>query len=655
MAPRTRYPDLVQGAAEARIGKIASAPKTALRAFDQPRNPRLRDRPRKLAPRLAIPAHVRKTAPRFPKDANGNLETVTDPLGGVTTFVYDSVDRLTEKHLPNGVVSTYGYDDRDRVLSVTHTGASGVLASVTYVRSASGEPTRITREDGSYVVLTYDAALRLDTETYYTAGGGVVDAIDYDYDLDGNRTRKTSLAGGVEDYAYSAGFKLDSVTHSGSTDTFGYDGGGRVTGINRDGSTQSLEYNSDDKITHVSGGSTDVRYSYDGVGRRVGKTEGGVSTRYLIAPNLGDGFESPQAVTDGSGAMVATFVYAGEHPIARITPTGVEYFLADGMGSVIGKADSSGNGTASIKYDGFGNVTSSVGVGAGIDPALGSEPRFQGMSLDSVSGLYFVRARTYDARTGRFLSRDPVAGMTGRPETMNPHVFANNNPFRWRDPSGRDFGEFSAISSALSNIALSAMPTFKWAFDQAGTNVRSNTSNDPWTVKGVSTELRGGPSGWGFLQWLDARKDLDVYAFDTAVDEYLLPGDVHFYDPLDGLRGNYCDPNETPQLCPSNPRIRIRSDVTNRRASLVLYHESRHYLGVDEIEARLRTEYFAVSMGWSETEPGYQVPQGIVNENYIAVNVILSPHYNPTDGRIWLGRNYIGEHEVSVSSWSSPP
>ena len=148
-------------------------------------------------------------------DANGNLETVTDPLGGVTTFVYDSVDRLVEKRLPNGVTSTYTYDERDRVLSVTHTGASGVLASVTYVRSASGEPTKITREDGSYVVLTYDAALRLDTETYYNDSGVVVDAIDYDYDLDGNRTRKTSLAGGVEDYGYSAGFRLDSVTHEG--------------------------------------------------------------------------------------------------------------------------------------------------------------------------------------------------------------------------------------------------------------------------------------------------------------------------------------------------------------------------------------------------------------------------------------------------------
>ena len=306
-------------------------------------------------------------------DANGNLETVTDPLGGVTTFVYDSVDRLTEKHLPNGVVSTYGYDDRDRVLSVVHTGASGVLASVTYERSASGEPTKITREDGSYVVLTYDAALRLDTETYYAAGGGVVDAIDYDYDLDGNRTRKTSLTGGVEDYSYSAGFKLDNVTKSSSVDSFTYDGGGRVTGINRDGSTQSLEYNSDDKVTRVSGGATDVQYTYDGVGRRVAKVEGGATTRYLVAPNLGAGLDSPQAVTDASGNILATFVYSGvDSPYMKITPSGVEYMLTDSMGSVIGKANGVGGSIASFKYDGFGNIASATGAAAGIDPAIRS-------------------------------------------------------------------------------------------------------------------------------------------------------------------------------------------------------------------------------------------------------------------------------------------
>ena len=50
---------------------------------------------------------------------------------------------------PNGVTTTYTYDLRDRIESLTHRdGAGTVLQSLTYTRARSGEPTRITREDG---------------------------------------------------------------------------------------------------------------------------------------------------------------------------------------------------------------------------------------------------------------------------------------------------------------------------------------------------------------------------------------------------------------------------------------------------------------------------------------------------------------------------
>jgi hypothetical protein len=47
-------------------------------------------------------------------------------------------------------------------------------------------------------------------------------------------------------------------------------------------------------------------------------------------------YETPQAITDASGNLEAAYVFAGEHPIAKITPTGIEYYLQDSMGSVIG-------------------------------------------------------------------------------------------------------------------------------------------------------------------------------------------------------------------------------------------------------------------------------------------------------------------------------
>jgi YD repeat-containing protein len=95
-------------------------------------------------------------------DPNGNLAEILDPSGGVTGFQYDDADRLEQCVLPNGVVTTYSCDDSDSVLSVVHRNARNVvLASVDYIRSPSGEPIEITREDGTYVTPAYDAALLL--------------------------------------------------------------------------------------------------------------------------------------------------------------------------------------------------------------------------------------------------------------------------------------------------------------------------------------------------------------------------------------------------------------------------------------------------------------------------------------------------------------
>ena len=362
------------------------------------------------------------------------------------------------------MVTTYGYDDRDRVLSVVHRNSSNaVLASVTYVRSPSGEPTRITREDGSFVELTYDAALRVETETYRNAAATVLDAIEYEYDADGNRTSKTSLSGGFESYAYEDGFQLASITTTSGTETYGYDGGGRQVTATRGGVARVLEYNSDDKLTRVvDGGSEVVEYAYDGAGRRVSMDDGAGVRRYLVAPNVGDGFETAQAVTDASGNVLTRYVFAGEHPIARVGASGqVEYYLQDAMGSVIGMASAAGSSVASIKYDSFGQVTSATGASASIDSTIGADFRYHGMQLDAPSGLYHVRARTYDARTGRFTSRDPIAGCRMAPESMNPYTFNHHNAHVWRDPSGRfSMMEISVTSFVVGVLAGIALPSF---------------------------------------------------------------------------------------------------------------------------------------------------------------------------------------------------
>jgi len=69
-------------------------------------------------------------------------------------------------------VTTWQYNWKDQATNIVHKTSGGtVLASAYYQRAAGGEPTQITREDGSYVTLHYDPALRLTNEIFPHAAG----------------------------------------------------------------------------------------------------------------------------------------------------------------------------------------------------------------------------------------------------------------------------------------------------------------------------------------------------------------------------------------------------------------------------------------------------------------------------------------------------
>lgn len=164
-------------------------------------------------------------------------------------------------------------------------------------------------------------------------------------------------------------------------------------------------------------------------------------------------------MTDGSGNVVSDYVYGGSSIIARLDANGDPlYYLTDSMGSVIGLVDGDGNIQSRIVYDGFGNVES------GDDgSSLGGDFRFQGQWLESESGLYYMRARDYDAGTGLFLSRDAVDMQQQGVEAFNPYQFAYNNPLVFSDPSGMfsitELNAAQSINDQLQSQALRYVST----------------------------------------------------------------------------------------------------------------------------------------------------------------------------------------------------
>ena len=388
-------------------------------------------------------------------DGVGNLISLRDPTGGLTTYDYDEVNRLVERTLPNGVVTSYAYNDRDHLTEIVHRDADGVeLASRRYQREGIGEPSLITSEDGSTVEIAYDDALRILGETFLDSDAVPVESVRYTYDLAGNRLTRAD-ADGTATYTYAPGFQLTSVDAPAGGESYTHDADGRLMAFTRGTADVSLGFDPNDRLTSFtdSAAGTDMTYAYDGLGRRVRAGGSAGERRFLMAPAVGDGLDVPHLVADGDANLLTGYVYAGESPLMRFGPDGPMYYLSDGQGSVIGLVDGGGAKVATFAYDSFGRLRSSTGSAAG---AAGGDFRFHGEWLEAATGLYYVRARDYDPHTGRFLSRDAALPTKDLPESTNPYLFAFANPQVYRDPTGQ-FGIVSVnISMSIRGI-LSGM------------------------------------------------------------------------------------------------------------------------------------------------------------------------------------------------------
>jgi RHS repeat-associated protein len=96
----------------------------------------------------------------------------------------------------------------------------------------------------------------------------------------------------------------------------------------------------------------------------------------------------------------------------------------------------------SYTYDAYGNIQNQTGT-------IRQPFNFTGREFDSETGLYFYRARMYDARIGRFIQNDPIgfAGgdvnlaryvdSVGKPLLdVNLYRYTGNNPINKIDPKG---------------------------------------------------------------------------------------------------------------------------------------------------------------------------------------------------------------------------
>lgn len=284
---------------------------------------------------------------KYEYDSVGNLIKETDALGNVTEYKYDSMNRMTEKTYPNGLVMSYEYDVLGNLVKTTSN--SGEIS--TFVYDKIGNLISATYANGAKLEYTYDALGNVLTEK--DSAGAV---ITYTYDALGRKTSVEDAVGRKTEYTYdNNGNILEEKVSNGGKTVHKYDALDRMREVTDAlGNTTYMEYNGAGNLAVVTDAlGNKVKYNYDLNGNITEQTDalGGV-LKYSYDKN-GNLVEAVDAL--GYKASI------GYDALNRVASTKdalglITEFKYDAVGNLLKQSNNNGvNNT--YEYDSVGGLT----------------------------------------------------------------------------------------------------------------------------------------------------------------------------------------------------------------------------------------------------------------------------------------------------------
>lgn len=384
-------------------------------------------------------------------DARGLLTEVSDWEGGSTTFSYDAAGRLTAVERPNGVVTTYTYDSDNRVVGIEERKGETLIAAHALTRDVSGNVTSATR----------------------------------------NVPQGPEAAPNPETFSVGAGHQITG---------FSYDAAGRRTQDDR----RSYTWDAASRLTSYSEDGQTVEYTYDAFGNLLTRTEGSTTREYV--QNYALGLPSISVVREG-GSDPYYYVHTPDGRLLyRIAAdSSRQFYHYDEMGNTIMLTGEAGAVVAAYAYTPYGQIVGQSG-------AIQDNPfTYRGKYgvIREGSGLYRMRRRLYDAKTRRFTTREPVAGLL-HPQLANPYQYAAQNPRRYIDPLGASPSEPSTFEGSTLDQATSLASKAQFPSTFAGV---STTGMD---IKQHSFRIRNSKSARGLVGVLHDAADQQLQNAHTS-------------------------------------------------------------------------------------------------------------------------------------------
>lgn len=412
----------------------------------------------------------------FARDSIGRITTLTDPMGNVQRYSYDSNGDLVNHEDAAGYLTRFAYNRNHGLIRVTDP-LDRVVARNEY--DDAGRLISITNADGR--TINFDRDLDARQELITDADGNVTVM---EYDDTGNVDRVTNALGGVTLNSYDAdGNQISTTNPEGETTLRSFDARGNLLSVtNPAGESTSYTYNAEDKVLSITdplGNTTDFEYdaagrqtrrinavgvvefdrTYDGSGNLVSERDAnGDLTTYEY-----DAFGNTLAVTDGEGNRSTTSYDANGSIVGETDARGtLVTTVVDGRGLFTTKTDPLGN-TSLFDFNAGGTLT-------GATDALGNSTELEvdatGKDLSFTDSLGNRVSKSYDI-LGNLTSVTDAAGRTvsyeydalsRRIRTVNPDGGASQVAYD-------DAGRVVQRTDALGNTA-----TFE--YDLAGRNIR---------------------------------------------------------------------------------------------------------------------------------------------------------------------------------------
>ena len=381
-------------------------------------------------------------------DANGTLSQLTYPgnftvaynpnaLGEqrqagsyATGVIYHANGAVKQFSYGNGIVHTLSQNVR----GLPQVSQDGTVLKDSYAYDQSGNVASITDQAEGITTrgMEYDG---LDRLKHVNAPALWGDAW-YGYDALDNIISSQITAGAkartlTHNINYSTN-RLDSLTGSYSL-AYQYDSQGNI--IQR--GAQSYTFDIGNRLRGAPGVTTHV---YDGQGRRVSVVgTDGVNHIYLYGQEGKLLYETTTAQAQSLGTK---YIYLNRHVVAEVSGSGTVYDHTDGLGSPVAKTNSSAGLISRTRYEPYGATA------AGAEPTIGFTGHLNAANL----GLVDMQQRFYDPVAGRFLSIDPVTTDANNGSSFNRYNYANNNPYRFVDPDGRNPGDpFKTLALAAKD------------------------------------------------------------------------------------------------------------------------------------------------------------------------------------------------------------